>query len=209
LRIISHRGFWTDLSEKNTLGAFHRSVKEQFGTETDFRDMNGELVVSHDPPTQETFLKTSELMNVFKGTGLILAVNVKSDGVARLIKDVMDSYRQEYFAFDMSGPQMRQYLQIGVPVYTRHSDIEPYPILYEDAVGVWLDDFEGNWISQATIREHLSASKKVCVVSSELHGRSHNDLWEMLRASGLSHTEHVTLCTDFPDQAADFFGGRK
>ena len=48
MEIISHRGLWSNISEKNTKTAFHTSFKNNFGTETDIRDFNGGLVISHD-----------------------------------------------------------------------------------------------------------------------------------------------------------------
>ena len=53
MRVLSHRGWWTSTSEKNTESAFRRSFDAQCGTETDVRDMDGVLVISHDPPRSE------------------------------------------------------------------------------------------------------------------------------------------------------------
>lgn len=41
MKIISHRGFWHNPSEKNTEMAFCRSFELGFGTETDVRDSLG------------------------------------------------------------------------------------------------------------------------------------------------------------------------
>ena len=48
--IISHRGYWKCVDEKNTEIAFSRSFELDFGTETDVRDCLGKLVISHDMP---------------------------------------------------------------------------------------------------------------------------------------------------------------
>ena len=48
--VLSHRGYWKTAVEKNTPTAFKRSFELGFGTETDVRDRNGELVISHDMP---------------------------------------------------------------------------------------------------------------------------------------------------------------
>ena len=45
--ILSHRGYWKD-ARKNSVDAFKASFVREFGTETDIRDYNGELVISHD-----------------------------------------------------------------------------------------------------------------------------------------------------------------
>ncbi len=52
MQVISHRGYWKSAAEKNTTTAFARSFALGYGTETDVRDLNGELVISHDMPTQ-------------------------------------------------------------------------------------------------------------------------------------------------------------
>ena len=48
IKIISHRGYWTNLDEKNQKNAFKRSWDHGFGIETDIRDFNQNLVISHD-----------------------------------------------------------------------------------------------------------------------------------------------------------------
>ena len=50
MKILSHRGFWREVAEKNKLVAFDYSFSLGFGTETDVRDFGGELVISHDIP---------------------------------------------------------------------------------------------------------------------------------------------------------------
>lgn len=47
---LSHRGRWLEPSEKNTEAAFVRWFAQGFGTETDVRDLDGQVVISHDPP---------------------------------------------------------------------------------------------------------------------------------------------------------------
>ena len=50
MEIISHRGYWKSVKEKNTEIAFSRSFALNYGTETDLRDCLGKLVISHDMP---------------------------------------------------------------------------------------------------------------------------------------------------------------
>ena len=52
LKIIAHRGFWLEKSEQNSLKAFKKAFENGFGVETDVRDFNGELVISHDIATK-------------------------------------------------------------------------------------------------------------------------------------------------------------
>ncbi len=203
MRIISHRGFWLTPEEKNAPVAFERTVRERFGTETDVRDVNGALVVAHDPATTDA-TPWSEVVEAFEGTGLPLAVNVKADGLASLIAAAFHGRGIDWFAFDMSNPEMLKYHRAGLPFYTRHSDIETTPVLYEAAAGVWLDAFEGPWFDAATIVRHRDNGKDVCVVSPELHGRAPQDLWRMLVP--LAADERLMLCTDQPDRARAVLG---
>jgi glycerophosphoryl diester phosphodiesterase len=198
LRIISHRGFWREPAEKNAPAAFARTLEAGFGTETDVRDLAGELVVAHDPPRGGE-MAWRDLLAMFEGSGLPLAVNVKADGLAPLLQQAFAGSDTPWFAFDMSGPETVRYARAGLPFYTRHSDVEPEPILYREAQGVWLDDFAGGWITPDAVARHLDAGKAVCVVSPELHGRAPQALWAALER--FSGEAAVTLCTDRPDEA--------
>lgn len=51
--ILSHRGYWLKESEKNSIAAFKRSFSMGFGTETDVRDRDGQLVISHDSANRQ------------------------------------------------------------------------------------------------------------------------------------------------------------
>lgn len=201
--VISHRGFWRTPEERNQPVAFEHSVNQAFGTETDVRDRGGELVVAHDLPDLNS-RSWSEVVDLFEGTALPLAVNVKADGLSDLLKIAMHGRSIDWFAFDMSGPETIRYARAGLPFFTRHSDIETTPILYQAASGVWLDAFEDTWFDTAVIQGHLARGKRVCVVSSELHGRPYQDLWGMLRAMD-APGETLLLCTDHPDLARSYF----
>nr|WP_042671566.1 hypothetical protein [Methylobacterium sp. B34] len=197
MRIISHRGWWHQPDEKNTRAAFERSIAANYGTETDVRDLAGRLVVSHDPPGNEA-MPWEDALDLFTGTGLPLAVNVKADGLGPALARSFEGRRISWFAFDMSVPEMVRYARADLPFYTRHSDVEPDPILYHEARGVWLDGFHGDWFDKRVIERHLAAGKAVCVVSPELHGRDPHRVWEWL----LDMAGDITLCTDFPDRAS-------
>jgi len=208
VRILSHRGYWKTPAEKNTLAAFERSFRLGFGTETDLRDELGKLVVSHDPPTgkalpaKELFLCHTQL-----GPDLPLALNIKADGLQRLVRELLEMFAvQDYFLFDMAVPDALSYLRLGMNVFARHSDVEKVPALYAEAGGVWMDSFHGDWFTAADVRAHLDAGKRVCVVSPELHGREYLPLWR--RLSGVAAPAgQFLLCTDHPEEAEGFFHG--
>ena len=51
--------------KKNTLSAFTRAFDNGFGVETDLRDYNGTLVISHDVPQEESLLFEDFLKIIF------------------------------------------------------------------------------------------------------------------------------------------------
>ena len=201
--IISHRGHWNVPEEKNTETAFCRSFTLGFGTETDVRDCMGKLVISHDMPSSKE-MTLLEFLSFTGGTKLPLAINIKSDGLANLLKLEMAGYeRSSWFVFDMSIPDMRDHLRVGNPVFARMSEVEREPAWFEQVEGIWLDSFDGEWFDCALISNLLDQQKKVCVVSSELHGRDQANLWAMLHS--FAQNDHLILCTDCPERAQKYF----
>jgi len=206
--ILSHRGFWRIPAEKNTSEAFVHSFAQGFGTETDLRDLNGTLVVAHDPP--DACAITAEVMfelHARHDSNLPLALNIKCDGLQPLLAPLLARFApRDAFVFDMAVPDMLGWLRAGVPVFTRHSDIEPDPVLLAESAGVWLDGFQSDWWDADVIRRYLDAGKRVCVVSPELHGRACRPVWDALAATDLPQAEGLLLCTDFPADAKELFG---
>ena len=207
MQIIAHQGFWLDSSEKNTTTAFARALKHGFGIEIDVRDFDGSLVVSHDLPRVDSML-FSEFLNLYLISSCegVLAINIKADGLHLLVKKIMiDSGLKNYFVFDMSTPDIRRYLAHELPTFTRLSEYEPNPLFLDKSVGVWLDSFERQWYDFEIINSLLEKNKKVSIVSPELHGRTHYDLWTFLKKNRLDQDSLISLCTDFPLEAKDFF----
>lgn len=203
--IISHRGYWKKPEEKNTVHAFSQSFELQFGTETDVRDFRNELVISHDMP-KGCEIRLSQFLFLLNKKSLPLALNIKADGLAESIKNVMKSYnRDNWFVFDMSIPDMRMHLSAGNPVYARVSEVEPEPAYYDQIQGIWLDAFENDGWQIKSIQKYLKDDKRVCLVSPELHKRDHLEFWEKLRKSKFVNDDRLTLCTDFPEEAKEFF----
>lgn len=200
--VISHRGYWKTPTEKNLPVAFERSFSLGFGTETDVRDHLGHLVISHDPPTgsPQTF---DDFLHTARKHCVPLALNVKADGLAEKIRAAMADYPALWFVFDMSVPDMRHHLAAGSPVYARISEVERNPPWIDRCAGVWLDAFEGEWYDVENVKEFLDAGLRVCIVSPELHGRTHEEAWARLRP--LHGDPRVMLCTDLPEHAKAFF----
>lgn len=203
--ILSHRGLWKDDAQKNTLAALELSFSSGFGTETDIRDYQGKLVISHDIADEKSITLDSMLKVYCKyNKNLYLALNVKADGLQDELKKSLQKYQIEnYFVFDMSVPEGIKYLKNNFNVFTRESEYERLPSFYDKAQGVWMDCFDGDWINENAIIKNLENNKMVCVVSPDLHKRDYLNVWNNYKK--LSQHNNFFLCTDYPKKAQDFF----
>jgi hypothetical protein len=207
MKIISHRGYWKALDERNSIEAFKRSFDLGFGTETDVRDCAGELVISHDMPTG-TELRVSDFLDIYCSSGCKepLALNIKSDGLQESLKILLEDFKvNNYFLFDMSVPDAVVSLRNELICYTRQSEYEQPCSFYEQASGVWMDEFHSDWIDFCQVQEHLKNGKKVCIVSPELHGRDPKEKWlQYIEFNKFTGSEDIILCTDLPEIAKEF-----
>lgn len=200
MRIISHRGWWRQPHEKNSMAAFAHSFANGYGTETDVRDLDGQLVISHDMPRAAEALPLAPVLALAHAHGVPLAINIKADGLAGPLHDALQAFPGlDWFVFDMSVPDMRGHLAQGNPTYTRCSEVEPQPAYLDRAQGIWLDALDTPWLNAREIERVLSWGKPVCLVSPELHRRDPLPLWQAITT--IADTSLLTLCTDLPDQA--------
>jgi glycerophosphoryl diester phosphodiesterase len=210
MKILSHRGYWKVAPEKNTTRAFERSFSLGFGTETDIRDFGGKLVISHDIADMNS-ITVEHFFEIYKSydSQLPLALNIKADGLQSLLKELLTIYNiNNYFVFDMSIPDNLGYLKADFLCFTRQSEYEPIPALYDQSTGVWMDSFRGDWIEEPILEGHLKAGKQVCLVSPDLHKRIHNPFWQKLYKMSIIHSDYILLCTDNPEEAKEFFYGK-
>lgn len=207
MTILSHRGFWRIESEKNKLVSFRRSFLLNFGVETDIRDYDTELVISHDMADDncllvDTFFESYTEIN----SNLPLAINIKADGLQEKLKILLNKFNIEnYFVFDMSVPDGLLYLRHGLKVFTRQSEYEKEPSFYGEACGVWLDEFKGHWINERVILSHIQDNKKICIVSPDLHKRDYLREWEEYKYIEQKFGINLMICTDYPEIAKEFF----
>tara|TARA_Y200000002_G_C22569217_1_gene615889 strand:+ start:259 stop:882 length:624 start_codon:yes stop_codon:yes gene_type:complete len=205
MKILSHRGFWKNSDEKNKFSSFERTIKNGFGTETDLRDYKGEIVISHDI-ANDNVLNLDDIFSLFSDLELTLALNIKSDGLQKKLKKKLIEFNiNDYFVFDMSVPDTLNYIKNGFKVFIRQSEYESNLFCYDLIDGIWLDCFEDIWYDKNFLLSHLNKNKKVCVVSSELHGRNYIDHWELIKSWKINDNENLLLCTDFPSKAKTFF----
>ena len=210
MKVLAHRGYWTEQNERNTPAALRRALDSGFGFESDIRDYIGELVISHNiadgscQKAEEVFRWLAE-----HGDKYCFAINIKADGLKGLLAGLLEKYHiKNYFTFDMSVPQTVEYADMGLTWFARQSEVEPDPVMYDKAAGVWIDGFWGtDWITEELLQDHIAAGKTVCLVSPELHGRPYLGFWEMLTSFRLDFGL-VLLCTDRPGEAAAFFANK-
>ena len=162
MKIIAHRGLWKKPEQQNTLDAFHNAIKNGYGIETDVRDYKGKLVISHDVPNEKKqillfrdFIRKISKMR--KINEIQLAVNVKSCGLSKLFQQELNNLGRlnNVFIFDMSVPDMLIYLRENLPckVYGRLSEFESDLTLLNKIDGLWLDQFEKNWVTDSKLRD--------------------------------------------------------
>lgn len=210
MEILSHRGYWKKESEKNSRIAFERSFDLGFGTETDIRDLDGTLVISHDAPKRSSqgLLTVEDFFMLYKenGKNLPLALNIKSDGLQSALIDLIKEYDiLNYFVFDMSIPDTIGYIKNGIKFFTRQSEYEIDPALIDYSDGIWMDEFLGHWINEKVINTHLANNRKVCLVSPELHKREYLKEWDDYKKIEVTADKNLMLCTDLPEQAKQYF----
>ncbi len=205
MKIISHRGYWLNPNEKNSRQAFVRSFELGFGTETDVRDCQGKLVISHDPPKGNE-LTLEEVLQLAAPSHPLLAINVKSDGLAFAINALMKQYDyKNWFVFDMSIPDTRSQLLAGNPAFVRMSEVESNPAYLHQAAGIWFDAFDSDDWRIDSLKKLIAAGITTCIVSPELHQRNQLPFWDSLKKHGFSEHSGLILCTDFPELASSYF----
>jgi glycerophosphoryl diester phosphodiesterase len=209
MKLLAHRGLWEEGLPKNSLPALVAALDAGLGVETDVRDLNGRLVISHDMPTEATQVDLDAfLANAAKTpqSGL-LALNIKSDGLqARLQQHIAAQGLQDrHFVFDMSVPDLLGWRRTGQPWAVRLSEYEDGGPLLEEARFVWLDAFErDDWFPDSLLERLLAQGKTVALVSPELHRRPHATAWQRWRRLDQG-SDRLWLCTDLVRQAQETF----
>ncbi|WP_313330398.1 hypothetical protein [Sphingobium yanoikuyae] len=215
--LLAHRGLWTQPDQHNSRAALEGAFASGFGVETDVRDCNGQLVISHDMPAAGAMALHDLLADYdMAGRPGWLALNIKADGLAKGIDKALQAYPgmgSQVFVFDMSVPDTLGYFGRSMHVFTRHSEFEPLPPLEDRCTGIWMDCFERPWVDPADVVARLRRGQRVAIVSPELHRRTvYPRFWQLLR-SEIAQADlpadllasHLMLCTDFPREAAAFF----
>lgn len=207
LRILAHRGFEPN---DNSINGLMNGLRQGFGIETDVRDFNGEIVISHDAPMKfNQLLYLDDFLKAYNDENhqLPLALNIKSDGLATLLFEKISRFAlKDYFVFDMSVPDQFQYLN-KMKVFSRISEFENNFELLKLSQGCWLDEIGSPWLTVKDFEFIVNLQKPIAVVSREIHGWNHLDLWEIIRRvlDKYEYGHDILLCTDLPDEARVYF----
>ena len=90
-------------------------------------------------------------------------------------------------------------------MYSRISELEGESDLHSMANGIWLDQFYGTWYTPKYLNFLVEKYSQICIVSSELHGFSEFECWEVLAKLSKEARSNIILCTDYPKIAQEFF----
>lgn len=190
--IFAHRGLWAGISDQNSRLAISNAFGADFAIETDFRDVFGDMVISHDPPVSNEVLRFDRQWSHSR-----IAYNLKSDGLSGHFRDLIPKMVEtRSFAFDGSLPEMLRFRNLGIPHALRLSEYEKD--LPWEAPFVWVDGFVGEWWMRDPIILSLLQKKHLVFVSPELHGRQYGRAFNWfleLRSSGYLN---FSVCTDKP-----------
>lgn len=198
-------------SEKNTQVALRRALDEGFGIETDLRDFDGRVIISHDPPLASplpTSLQWLLKQIVSVSSACRIGLNIKSDGLSAMIESELKAAEidsNQFFVFDMSVPDSLSYLKGALPIYSRISDYEPVPTFPDKSKGVWIDNFSGSFQQVKCAKDFINQGVRVAIVSPELHHRNRENVWNEIQTAELHLSPLFELCTDFPVEAAKRF----
>ena len=199
--IVAHRGMWSDPADQNSLESFSRAFAHGFGIETDIRDFAGGVAIAHDP-ADASCPSLDDLLALRGADKRPLYLNVKADGLVPRLTGI--TWGDNVYFFDMSAPQAVAYARSGLPILTRLSDVEHEPVLADQSRGVWVDALLGEWLNAAQVGELARLRCPLVFVSPELHGREPEPLWALLRST-LPESADVSICTDLPAAADDYF----
>lgn len=176
-QLIAHRGLYKD----NSIAGILAALEAGHGAEFDVRDgCRYRLSIHHDPEPPHTAEGFRQLINnmlpIHRERGM-LAIDVKAAGLGEDFKIQFDAapwlYERAFF-FDLAGPDHIDYLNRGLPVYNRISDVEA-PFFDERAQGLVWDHFGINdWMYEnnaEVVTAMKREGKKIVQIGHDLWGR--------------------------------------
>ena len=104
----------------------------------------------------------------------------------------------------MSIPELVVYRAKKINYFTRFSEYEIEPVLVEDAMGLWMDEWENPWIDREVICKYLYQGKLVSIISPEIHKRDPKRIWNEVVAV---ESRSLMLCLDAVDEFLKYIEG--
>ena len=209
-----HRGLISQSGAENSRQALLGALKAGLSVELDIRDQQGAVCISHDPPLAGNVLRLDDFLPealalVAPESKQRIGLNVKSDGLVNLLLPMNEMLKSDaVFFFDMSVPQVAQYLNSGLNVALRVSEVEA-PSIYGAAFGnwpsqrgFWCDSLGDDW--RRVRRKWHAAGGQRFIVSPDLHGRDVVPVWKWFRRQ-VELGSDLILCTDLIAEARAFF----
>jgi glycerophosphoryl diester phosphodiesterase len=222
--ILAHRANLTGPHSvvENSLAACADALARGFGLETDLRrDASGAFYISHDaaPRTPENSLKAyTELFR--RHPNAELAINVKELGYEAALIELVNSgqlgERSFYFDFELLEPKKPGTTQWKIKMLPHSQKVrlaarlsdrkEPWSQCQSiPAEVVWGDEFDKLWLTEKEVSLVRAAGRLLYMISPEIHGFDLPTMkrrWQDFKNWGVDG-----VCTDYPLEAREFFGG--
>lgn len=180
-KTIIHRGWNGDNSHLGIL----KALDNGYGVEFDVRDVGGKLYITHDPFLREAQMEQAqELSQLFDSIHFMdpgplkdpewgpLAINIKSAGLGPALKKMIDGFKiRNYFFFDLPGPDMVEYHDLGLKYAQRVSDRE-INVLTTPPPIVVIDEYQSQHYTEFMKEARaFSQDLKIMAVCPSLRGR--------------------------------------
>lgn len=174
------------------------------------RTPGGRLYLSHDPgPAWDDQLAEPFFAEVRRHPEATVAINIKECGYEQEIVTLLTEQRVlgQVFLFDMElveqtpGESARllrslhPQIRLAARVSDRNEPVDRALAVTEASV-IWLDEFDGPWVTASVVRRLQAVGRVVYAVSPELHGVSLSDArarWAAFAGWGVDG-----ICTDHP-----------
>ena len=193
-RIFAHRGLWGISARQNSDEALQAAFSKRFAVETDLRIRDSRLSVMHNHDSPVSKFEIADALQA----GETIAINIKEDGIFNFLQPEKEFiFESGSFLFDGSIPEMRNVKNAGLPHALRISEFES-EIPWKSEF-IWLDSFESDWWLNDKNTLRILSEERVIVVSPELHGRNHMQVWEVISKIMRETNPQVSICTDFPE----------
>lgn len=207
ISLLAHRGLTIFKGEKYQ-NPFFKAIDKNYGIEIDIRNLDGRIVVSHDPLESKPYLFFEDICKYVKNKNYkgFLAINVKEDNLENQLVSLLSKYElSNWFTFDHSIPDLIS--SKSLKSFYRISEYEKYPFDdFFNVKGCWLDSFNSPHWYGSDLLEELFSKGDLAIVSSELHGYSPKTQWSIIKSILQIESKHnLFLCTDLPGEASKFF----